>query len=304
MRDVVTLTRRVALAVLAVGFVVFALPAPLRAAGAPDATAWVIEAAQARELLDQGALLLDSRDESLRAALPIDGAVAVTWQSFTEPELPNKGKLLADDAVLTERLRTLGVSASNPVVVIADSQNGWGEDGRIVWTLRSLGHEQAFLVNGGVAALLADGPVTVAAVEPGDFTVARTDAYAVTKEELRADLGKADVVILDTREPREFAGETPYGESRGGHVPGAKPLFYKDLVGADGKVLEGDALKARLSALGVGPDTQVVSYCTGGIRSGFVTAVLRNAGIDAKNYSGSMWEWSAAPAEEFPLVTD
>ncbi len=175
------------------------------------------------------------------------------------------------------------------MVVIADSRNGWGEDGRIVWTLRSLGHAQAYLVNGGVAALLADGPVQLAAVAPGDFTVARTDAYGVTKEELRAELGSANLVILDTREPREYAGETPYGESRGGHVPGAKPLFYKDLVGEDGRVLEGDALKARLEALGVGPDTQVVSYCTGGIRSGFVTAVLRNVGIDAKNYSGSMW---------------
>ena len=177
----------------------------------------------------------------------------VAWQEFTEPDLPNKGKLLADDAALTKKLRALGVSAGKPVVVIADSRNGWGEDGRIVWTLRSLGHAQSYLVNGGVEALLADGPVTLATVTPGDFTVARTDDYAVTKEDLRAGLGSTDLVILDTREPREYAGETPYGESRGGHVPGAKPLFYKDLVGEDGKILQGDALKARLTDLGVGP---------------------------------------------------
>lgn len=297
-------TRRAA--ILAFVFCVFALAMPVgaKAEGAPDSQAWVIEADTARGLLAEGAVLFDTRNEDLRAAVPLEGAVVVAWQEFTEPELPNKGKLLADDGALTQKLRALGVSAGKPVVVIADSRNGWGEDGRIVWTLRSLGHEPTFLVNGGVEALIATGPVTLASVTPGDFTVARTDAYEVTKEDLRAGLGSANLVILDTREPREYAGETPYGESRGGHVPGAKPLFYKDLVGEDGKVLQGDALKERLTDLGVGPETQVVSYCTGGIRSGFVTAVLRNAGVDARNYSGSMWEWSAAPAEDYPLVTD
>jgi thiosulfate/3-mercaptopyruvate sulfurtransferase len=52
----------------------------------------------------------------------------------------------------------------------------------------------------------------------------------------------------------------------------------------------------------VGPGTPVIAYCTTGIRAGFVTAVLRNAGIDARNYAGSMTEWAAYPAEAYPLV--
>jgi thiosulfate/3-mercaptopyruvate sulfurtransferase len=298
------LTRRAGIFAFALCALALAMPVDVKAEGAPDPQAWVIEADSARGLLADGALLFDTRNEDLRSALPVEGAVAVAWQDFTEPELPDKGKLLADDGVLAQKMRALGVSAGKPVVVIADSKAGWGEDGRIVWTLRSLGHAPSYLVNGGVQALLADGPVTLAKVTTGDFTVARTDDYAITKEDLKAGLGSTDLVILDTREPREYAGETPYGETRGGHVPGAKSLFYKDLVGEDGKILQGDALKARLTDLGVGPDTQVVSYCTGGIRSGFVTAVLRNAGVDARNYAGSMWEWSAGPAEEYPLVTE
>jgi len=270
-----------------------------------DTAQWVIEADEARALLASGALLLDTRGQDLKDAQPLPGSVPVVWQDFTNSDLPNKGQLLADDAVLTEKLRALGVSTAVPVIAVADTAQGWGEDGRIVWTLRTLGHEQAFLVNGGIAALLAGGDLAVAPVAvPGDFTVARTDAYEVTKEELVTLIDKPDVVILDTREPREFAGETPYGETRGGHVPGAKHIFYKDLVGADGKVLAGDALKARLTELGVGEGTQVVSYCTGGIRSGFVTAVLNDAGVKARNYAGSMWEWSAADPATYPLVTN
>lgn len=81
-------------------------------------------------------------------------------------------------------------------------------------------------------------------------------------------------------------------------------MFFKDLVGADSKIVEGDALKARLAAPGVGENTEVVSYCTGGIRSGFVTAVLNSAGIKARNYAGSMWEWSAQDDAAYPLVTN
>lgn len=270
-----------------------------------DTEQWVIEADQARSLLAAGALLLDTRGTAQRAFQSLPGSTPVTWQAFSNPDMPSKGQLLADDAVLTEQLRTLGVSTAVPVIAVAATANSWGEDGRIVWTLRTLGHQQAYLVNGGVAALLQGGhlPVTPAVV-PGDFTIRRTADFEVTKEQLLALIDQPDVVIIDTREPREYAGETPYGETRGGHVPGAKHVFFADLVGADGKVLEGEALTSRLVALGVTQTTQVVSYCTAGIRSGFVTAVLQSAGVDARNYAGSMWEWSAQDAATYPLVTD
>ncbi len=270
-----------------------------------DSSRWVIEADEARALLAAGALLLDTRGEELRTAVPLMGSTAVTWQEFSVPDLPNKGHLLSDDAELTDKLRALGVSAGVPVVVVADSANSWGEDGRIVWTLRTLGHPQSFLVNGGVVALLAGGDLSLTApTVPGDFIVARTGAFEIGKEELAGLIGQPDVVILDTREPREYAGATPYGETRGGHIPGAKHVYFKDLIGGDGRILQGETLKARLADLGVSETTQVVSYCTAGIRSGFVTAVLKTAGVNARNYAGSMWEWSAEDSTAYPLVTD
>lgn len=265
---------------------------------------WVVDAPTAVRLIADGAVVLDTRGGALKKAAPLAGAKEVVWQDFTNAELPTKGRLLEDDAVLTEKLRALGISADKPVIAVADSKQGWGEDGRIVWTLRTLGHEKAYLVDGGIAALTASGAPAISEPSvPGDFTVKRVADYEIKKEELVKELGSSNLVILDTREPREYAGETPYGESRGGHVPGARHIFYKDLVDEDGKILSDAKLKARLAELGVGESTEVVSYCTGGIRSGFVTAVLNNIGITARNYAGSMWEWSASPAAEYPLVT-
>ncbi|NER81014.1 MAG: sulfurtransferase, partial [Leptolyngbya sp. SIO1D8] len=136
---------------------------------------------------------------------------------------------------------------------------------------------------------------------PGDFVVKRNPTWDIQRDELKAQLGDDALVVIDTREPREFAGKTPYGEQRGGHIPGAVNLYFKDFIGDDGRLLAREDIIAKLQAVGVTSDRQIVVYCTGGIRSGWLTSVLVTLGFQVKNYAGSMWEWSAAPAAHYPL---
>jgi thiosulfate/3-mercaptopyruvate sulfurtransferase len=265
--------------------------------------AWVVSPAEARTMISAGALVLDARAERLRWWSPVAGAVPVPWRRFTEPDAPRQGRLLADDAELSRRLQALGVRLAVPVVVLGDPLRGWAEDGRIVWMLRALGHRQAVVVDGGLPALAAVGlPEIAAPAGPGDFVVARRPELEITREELRDRLGGTDLVVLDAREPREYAGQSPYGESRGGHLPGARSLPHRSLLSEDGTLLPADELRARLAALGIGPGTEVVAYCTGGVRSGWVTAVLNDLGIPARNYAGSMLEWAAGDPESYPLT--
>ncbi len=119
---------------------------------------------------------------------------------------------------------------------------------------------------------------------------------------MKAILGDENLVIIDAREPREYAGKTPYGEKRGGHIPGAVHLYYKQLMDKQGKLLSRGEIVAILQQKGVLQSTQIVSYCSGGIRSAWLTCVLTNVGFCAKNYAGSMWEWSASPADSYPLT--
>jgi thiosulfate/3-mercaptopyruvate sulfurtransferase len=270
---------------------------------------WIVSGPEAAELHAAGALFLDARDYALYEAEHLEGARHVTWQEFSA-EAPSQGSLLSDDEALTEALQVHGVRSETPVVVVGQPLGGWGEGGRIVWMLRTLGHPTAVLVNGGMHSLAEAGlPVTAEPTPPparGDFVVARTSEYDIDRDTLAAlwlPERPAGVVLVDTREQREFDGATPYGESRGGHVPGAVHLHWAELVNSFGYLFGRDELLARLAERNITPDRTVVTYCTGGVRSGWLVVVLADLGFpDVRNYAGSMWEWSAGDPNDYPLV--
>ena len=310
---------------------------------------WIVSSEQAISLIQQGAVLLDAQGKGF-GLKRFPGATIVSWQQFSQTQPPHRGRLLDDDEQLTQRLQDVGISGDRPVVVFANPPQGWGEDGRIVWMLRTLGHSQVVMVDGGINALLAAQsqlPERVMA-DPrtrGDFVVQRENSqstrglldWAIQKDELQSLLDQpvsdstrsalptrsspnaslpvitelaldesldqsTQPILIDTREPREYAGETPYGEDRGGHLPGAIHLYFKDLLTEDGYLFPEPDLRAKLQAYGITPERRAIAYCTGGIRSGWLTTVLAHYGYPVENYAGSMWEWSAGNTDDYPLT--
>ena len=275
------------------------------------ATRWRVDPETAARAVARGAVLLDARPLRLPAWLPrrhraLAGAIAVDWRDYSDRSARQlRGRLHPDDRVLAAKLQALGIDRQRPVVVAGSPLQGWGEDGRLVWMLRTLGHERAVLVDGGYRALaraaVADGkPKPV--LQPGHFVPQRSQQWTIEKEELQKLLKEGKTVILDARSPAEYAGATPHGETRGGRLPGARSLHFRTLVGSDGYLLPPSQIEARLQAIGIAPTDRIVTYCTGGIRSAWLTAILVDLGYDARNYAGSMWEWSAGEPDDFPLT--
>jgi thiosulfate/3-mercaptopyruvate sulfurtransferase len=286
--------------------VLFAIAASLPTVALAGDSDWIVSASEAKQLIeDKDALVLDTRGESAWKKSHVAGSQPVAWRDFSQSGEVHGGKLIASDATLTKRLQALGVSSSRPVLVAGNPPKNWGEDGRIVWMLRTLGHERASLVDGGVAALERAGVSMTderADVERGDFEVSRTDAWSADRDEVKSKLDDGDVQLLDTRETREYRGKTPYGERRGGHVPGARHLHYTDLMDASGQLLPRSKQLEKLRAAGIVPERGVITYCTGGVRSAWLAVVLLDLGFDnVRNYAGSMWEWAAAPSDDYPL---
>lgn len=296
----------VAAVVAVCGLLSLSLPGLASANAPPSEPGWVLSPrAAARLIKEEDALVLDVRSKRDFEREHIAGAQRALWKSFSGSKPAERG-LLLPARVIQAKLRALGVSQGSQVVVVGDARAGWGEDGRIVWMLRAMGHERAALVDGGYGALskleLPRATGKHARPKPGDFRAAPTDRYTASLEQMKAQLTReGGAAMLDVREAREFKGQTPYGEARGGHYPGAVHLYYKDLMRPDGTLLEREAIEAKLAALHItSKDQPIIAYCTGGVRSAWLVVMLQQLGYtQARNYAGSMWEWSSDP--ERPL---
>lgn len=210
-----------------------------------------------------------------------------------------RGRLVPDVGELERSVASLGVDHDRSVLVYGDSVRGWGEEGHAAWLLSLLGHPDVTILDGGfVAWASAGGPI---AKDGGPRLHGRF--AALWHEELIATMREVTQgeQILDVRSAAEFAGATPYGEARGGHIAGARHLDWRLLFDDAGKLLPAAATRGILASAGILSDRSVVAYCTCGVRSAMATVALLAQGVcRVRNYDGSLAEWSSdarAPME-------
>lgn len=237
-----------------------------------------VEAAAARALVAAGATVLDTRSLASFYAGHVPGAQRADWRAVTEGGL-RSGRLGAPEGAAAV-YAGLGVDRARPVLVVGDWTAAWGEEGRIAWDLTWLGHAAVRILAGGMAGWTGATERLPARAKVGTFTAAPRADVRITTEGLAAALaGPAPPLVLDVREPEEFAGATPYGEARGGHVPTAENRPWRTLLAADP---------------GLPRERELVVYCTGGVRSAMAWAALTAWGYPrVRNDDGSWWEWAA-----------
>ncbi|WP_406185301.1 sulfurtransferase [Streptomyces sp. NBC_01006] len=197
-------------------------------------------------------------------------------------------------------MRRAGVSADAPVVVY-DGGLGWAA-ARAWWLLRWTGHTDVRVLDGGLAAwTAAGGPVTADAVTvtEGDFKP-NAGALGLLDADAAAALARSGI-LLDARAGERYRGEIEPIDPVGGHIPGAVSAPTTENVGADGKFLAAQALRARFAGLGASGGAPVGVYCGSGVSGAHEVLALAVAGIPAALYAGSWSEWSADPAR--PVAT-
>ncbi len=233
----------------------------------------VVSPGEAAALRGAGAVVVDARHLRQRLGRGVGAGVVLGWGETCRG--PRHDSALPDDRdALAARLRARGVPAG-PVLVVDAGAAGWGEGARVAWVLAQLGHPAVAWLAGDARSLraAAPGPLPSPPVVP-------------------VAAAGCDPVVLDLRSPREYAGATPYGEARGGHLPGALSLPYADLW-QDGRPRSAAALRAQLASLGVPAGAPVRCVCTGGVRSAAGALLLRAAGVAAENDAGGMWAHAA-----------
>ncbi|OEF96703.1 sulfurtransferase [Desulfuribacillus alkaliarsenatis] len=268
------------------------------------ATDYLVNVAWLMENLDQNLLIIDARGDDPYENGHIPGSIPVRWQQFSTmeggPGDENWGTLL-DANSLSEHLSSIGVNNEQKIIIYADP-NGWGEDGRILWMLRMAGVENSRILDGGWPAWVSENgevskAASVAIVSDIEVSDLNYDTFATT-DWLYENLETA--VIIDTRNPKEYEGATDFGEARGGHIPNAINIPFKEFLNNDGTIKSIPEIQTLMSNNNISTSDQIVTYCTAGIRSAHMTMVLKMAGYEnVKNYDASIYEW--AGNESLPL---
>lgn len=193
-----------------------------------------------------------------------------------------------------------GVSPDRPVVVY-ETDSGI-RAARAFWFLEYLGHRKAAILDGGFAAWTRAGrPVTTDVVtpQPTDWVGAPDASTIATWRQVLDRLGDPSMAIVDTRSAAEHFGEAVRAK-RGGAIPGAVHLEWKNNLAPDGRFKSPAELRAMYDAIGVTPDREVITYCQGGYRAAHTYVALRVAGFGrVRNYTGSWKEWG--DREDLPI---
>lgn len=258
---------------------------------------YVYSAEKLKAVYDE-VIVLDARSKEAYDKGHLPNAVRATWQEWSDVKVKQDSGNWAHIkpfAELSKIFGDLGIDGSKPVVIYTDTQAGWGEEGRQLWTLRVFGLTNTYILNGGIKAwqdaggeISKDETKIVAVAGP---TAKPDESLIVETEYVAANLDKVN--ILDAREDGEYAGKKNYGEKTNGRIPNSKHVWFKDFYNGDGTLLSPAQIRARVEALGYGTDEEVIVYCTGGIRSGFTTIALRAAGYTkARNYNVSFSAWA------------
>jgi len=210
--------------------------------------------------------------------------------------VPNKILGLASYAALFSRL---GVGPDRPVVIYSAGETRDIDATYVAWILQGLGHPSIALLDGGFGKWSVENRTVTRrypAVDPTAFAPAGFAPDRATLEEVRAALSDRDVVIVDARNPEQYAGRAG-AQLRRGHIPGAVNHFWQgDLSTADFATVwkRNDQLHASYEAQGIVSDKTIIAYCNGGLESSHVYFALHNMlGYPrVRVYDGSFTEWS------------
>jgi thiosulfate/3-mercaptopyruvate sulfurtransferase len=258
------------------------------------------DAAQLEALRSSGKLrILDVRAADAFQKGHIPSAVPVDVEAMTKRS--RAPGALTDAAFWSKTVGTLGIDAETTVVVVDDTVTP--NAARVWWLLRYVGVADVRLLNGGFAAWKALGreaSTASSAVSEAKFEPKFQSRMLANAETVRTMIDQPGKCLIDSRTAAEYSGEQVQGP-RGGRVPSAKHLEWKQFLDERGRFKSATAITKLLSENRLAADDTAITYCQSGGRASLDVFALELMGFkDVRNYYGSWSEWSAN--EALPVV--
>ena len=250
----------------------------------------------------------DLRDEEWGGRAYADGHIPGAVYASLDRDLSGKKNgrngrhPLPDVGTLAETFGRLGIDPT--VQVVAYDQDNAMYASRLWWLLRWLGHDNAAVLDGGLAKWRAEGRPIRTGIEsrtPRQFVPSVRVDWAVDVDAVRALVGSPERVLVDARAPERYRGEVETLDKVAGHIPGAVNHFFKWNLNDDGAFLSPEEIRNRVRAsIGSTSPDRWICYCGSGVTACHNLLAFEHAGLHGSRlYAGSWSEWTAD--EERPI---
>lgn len=193
-------------------------------------------------------------------------------------------------AVFAATLARLGIGPETAVVAYDDSRLAFAA--RLWWLMRTLGYQPPRLLNGGYRAFVEAGGVPEIEIPMPQSRVPSpvTGFSRYCDIDSLREIQARGALLVDSREPRRYAGLEEPIDPVAGHIPGAINRPWQGVTDAHGRVLDAAGLQAHW---GEALDAeQLVVYCGSGVTACVNLFALALLGRDdATLYAGSWSDW-------------
>ncbi len=184
------------------------------------------------------------------------------------------------------------------LVVIYDDKNGSNAAARFWWMLKSVGHPQVQVLNGGFQAAEKLGfPINSKKVKSDKVSTYIAREWMLPVAEMD-DVEKVSqdklYIVVDVRETARYNGEIEPIDLVAGHIPGSINVPFTENLDADGLFLSQNELKMKYEKLfGNIQSENTIVHCGSGVTACHTILAIVYAGLKfPKLYVGSWSEWS------------
>ncbi|CDS97556.1 sulfurtransferase [Vibrio coralliirubri] len=263
------------------------------------------EQLQQRLLAEENIILLDasiefqipSESEKIKGQM-IPGAIRFDY----DKDFCNKHTLLPhmfpSDKHFNTRAKEIGINQDSTIVVYDNS--GTFASPRAWWMFMAMGHNDVFILDGGLPAWIEAGYETETnyrtEVKAGNFEGHIQDNYFVSAQQIESYSTDKNANIVDARSQARFDSEVPEPREglRSGHIPNSICLPFAQVLN-NGKLKPQEELIDIFSTLELTPSQPMFFSCGSGVTACIILLAAKLAGYkgDMGVYDGSWTEWGA-----------
>ena len=203
---------------------------------------------------------------------------------------------MVSESVFTQEVQKLGID-KDAIIVIYDR---WGvySSPRAWWMFRYMGHQETYVLDGGLIAWKEANLPTVSAhvqtEKVGNFESNPKPNWFENKESVLKSLHQENITITDARGTARFHGTAPEPRPgvRAGHIPSSTNLPFDSLL--NGSYIKDEAELKALFEHHVSAAKHNIFTCGSGITASILALAAKQIGVDdIAVYDGTWAEWGS-----------